>query len=141
MNLYGLFVYILGQFSRNSRKKWLNNLVGPCTVAGGCNTAIGGLVQFGCMLPVCHRSSSQLRISIRTMLKDAATLSWPGLVKQVQPSRDSCWLASANCAVASSSLGEGRTALQTIVRPGSCSSSSSCSSSGAARGSPWQRSC
>ena len=44
-------------------------------------------------------------------------LSWQGLVKQVLPSRDSCWLASANSAVESSSPGEGRTALQTIVLP------------------------
>ena len=29
----------------------------------------------------------------RNMLKDAATMSWLGLVKQVLPSRDSCWLA------------------------------------------------
>ena len=42
------------------------------------------------------------------MLKDAATLSWPGLVKKVLPSKDSCWLASANGVVSSSSLGKGR---------------------------------
>ena len=52
-------------------------------------------------LPVCHRSSSKLLVSVCTMLKDAATLSCPGLVKQVLSSRDSCWLASANGAVAS----------------------------------------
>ena len=52
------------------------------------------------MRPVCHRYSSELQISVCTMLKDAATLSWVGLVKQVLPSRDSCWLASA-AAVAS----------------------------------------
>ena len=113
-------------------------------VAGGCNTAIDGQGQSGCMRPVCHRSSSELRISVCTMLKDAATLSWLGLVKQVLPSRDSCWLASANGVVVSSSPGEGRTALQTIVLPKSCSSSSSnsssCSSIGAACSSPWQRS-
>ena len=51
------------------------------------------------------------------MLKDAAMLSWLGLVKQVLPSRDSCWLASANGVVVSSSPGEGRTAVQTIVLP------------------------
>ena len=34
--------------------------------------------------------ASKLLSSIRTMLKDAATLSWPGLVKQVLPGRDSC---------------------------------------------------
>ena len=61
--------------------------------------------------------SSELRMSVRTNLKDAATLSWPGLVKQVLPSRDNGWLASANGVVTSSSPGEGRTALQTIVRP------------------------
>ena len=38
-----------------------------------------------------------------------------GLVKQVLPSKDSCWLASANGVVASS--GKGRTVLQTIVLP------------------------
>ena len=32
-----------------------------------------------------------------------------GLVKQVLPSKDSCWLASANGVVTSSSPGEGRT--------------------------------
>ena len=58
---------------------------------------------------VCHRSSSELRISVRTKLNDAATLSWLGLVKQVLPSKDRCWLASANGVVASSSPGEGRT--------------------------------
>ena len=73
--------------------------------------------QSGYMQPVCHRSSSELQISVCTLLKDAATLSWPGLVNQVLPSRDSCWLASANGAVASSSPVEGRTALQTIVLP------------------------
>ena len=30
------------------------------------------------MLPVCRRSLSELKISVRTMLKDAATLSCPG---------------------------------------------------------------
>ena len=69
------------------------------------------------MRPVCYRSSSEKWISVCTMLKDAATLSWPGLVKQVLPSRDSCWLASANGEVASSSPGEGRAALQTIILP------------------------
>ena len=54
-----------------------------------------------------------------------------GLVKQVLPSKESCWLASTNGAVVSSSPGEDRTALQTIVLPMICSSSS-----GAARGSP-----
>ena len=43
------------------------------------------------------------------MLEDAATLSWLGLVKQALPSKDSCWWASANGAVVSSSPGEGRT--------------------------------
>ena len=61
--------------------------------------------------------SSELRMSVRTNLKDAATLSWPGLVKQVLPSRDNGWLASANGVVTSSSPGEGRTPLQTIVLP------------------------
>ena len=87
-----------------------------------------------CMWPVCSRSSSQLRICICTMLKDAAMLSWLGLVKQVFPRKDSCWLASAIVAVGSSSPGEGRTVLKTIVLPRICSSSSS--SAGAARGSP-----
>ena len=49
-------------------------------VAGGCNTAIGGQEQSGCMRPVCHRSSSELQISVCTMLKDAATQSWVGLI-------------------------------------------------------------
>ena len=71
-----------------------------------------------------------LQILVRPMLKDAATLSWPGLVKQVLPNRDSCWLASANGEVMSSSPGEGRTVLHTIVLP------SIRSSSGAPRGSP-----
>ena len=53
----------------------------------------------------------ELRISICTMLKDAATLSWLGLVNQVLPSKDSRWLASANGVVVSSSRGEGRKAL------------------------------
>ena len=44
-------------------------------------------------------------------------LSWLGLVKQVLPSRDSCWMVSANGAVVTSSPGEGRTTLQTIVLP------------------------
>ena len=50
------------------------------------------------------------------MLKDAATLSWPALVKQVLPLRDSRWLASASGVVL-------RTVLQTIVLPRICSSS------------------
>ena len=107
--------------------------------SGVCNTAIGGQGLLGCMRPVCCRSSSELLISVCTMLKDASTLSWQGLVKQVLPSKDSCWLASANGVVVSSSPGKDRTALQTIVLPRFCSiSSSSCSSSGAARGSPCQ---
>ena len=76
------------------------------------------------MRPVCLRSSSELQISVRTILKDAATLSWPGLVKQVLPSMDSCWLASVNGVVASSSQGEGRKMLHTIVLLRICSSSS-----------------
>ena len=40
-------------------------------------------------------------------------LSWVGLVEQVLPSRDSCWLASANGAVMSSS----RMVIQTIYCP------------------------
>ena len=51
------------------------------------------------------------------MLKNAATLSWVDLVKQVLPSRDSCWLASVNGAVVSLSPGEGRTVIETIVLP------------------------
>ena len=42
-------------------------------------------------------------------------LSRPGLVKQVLPSRDSCWLARAIVAVASLSPIKGKMALQTIV--------------------------
>ena len=64
-----------------------------------------------------YRSSSQQWISVRTKLKDAATLSWMGLVKQGLPNRDSCWLASANVAVASSSPSEGKTVLQTTALP------------------------
>ena len=52
---------------------------GPCS--GGCNTAIGGEGQSGFMRPVCRRSLSELRISVRIKLKDAATLSWMRLVK------------------------------------------------------------
>ena len=66
---------------------------------------------------VCRRSSSKLRISPHTKLKDAATLSWMGLVKEVLP--------STNGAVASLSPAEGRTALQTIVLPRISGSSSS----------------
>ena len=51
------------------------------SVAGSCNTAIGGQGQSGCMRPVCRRSSSELRTNVRTKLKDAATLLWLGLVK------------------------------------------------------------
>ena len=60
------------------------------------------------MWPVCYRSSSELWISVHTMLKDAATLSWPGLVNQVLPSKDSCWLASANGVVSKLSPGKGQ---------------------------------
>ena len=87
--------------------------------------------MFAACLP---QTSSELRISVCTMLKDAAMLSWLGLVKQVLPSRDSYLLASSNGAVMSSSPGEGRTVLQTIALPRSCSSI------GAASSSPWQRS-
>ena len=45
---------------------------------GGCKTAIGGQEQSGCMWPVCRRSLSKLPISVCTMLKDAATLPYPG---------------------------------------------------------------
>ena len=57
-------------------------------------------------------------------------------LKQALPSKDSCWLASANGGVTSSSPGEGRTALQTIVLPriSSSSSSSSGSSGSGSRG-------
>ena len=55
--------------------------------------------------------NSELWIRVCTMLKDAAALSWLGLVKQVLSSKDSCWLA--NGAVVTSSPGEGRMALQT----------------------------
>ena len=59
--------------------------------AGGCNTAIRGQGQSGCMRPLCHWSSSELRISVCTKLNDAV-LSWLGLVKQVLPSKDAGWL-------------------------------------------------
>ena len=117
---------------------YIHNNIIKAPVAGGCNTAIGGQGQLGCMWPVCSRSLSKLRISVHTMLKDASTLSWPGLVKQVLPSRDSCWLASAYGDIMSLSPGEGRMALQTIVLRRICSNSS-CSSSRAARGSPCSR--
>ena len=90
------------------------------------------------MRSVTNGSLSKLWISVHTMLKDAATLSWLDLVKQVLPSKDSCWLASANRVVMSSSPGEGKTALQTIVLPRICSSSSCCSR-GIAWGSPCSR--
>ena len=48
-------------------------------VAHDCNPAIGGQGQSGCMRPVCRGSSSELRTNVRTMLKDAARLSWLGL--------------------------------------------------------------
>ena len=91
----------------------------PAPVAGACSTAIGGRGQSWCMRPVCHRYSSELQISVCTMLKDAATLSWVGLVKQVLPSRDSCWLASANGAVASSSLARAEWRYRLLSCPGS----------------------
>ena len=72
------------------------------------------------------------------MLKDAATLSWSGLVKQVLPSKDSCWLASANGVLASMSPGKGRTVLQTIVLPRFCSSSSGAANAALSRGAAWQ---
>ena len=48
------------------------------------------------------------------MLPHCSGWTWLN-TKQVLPRRESCWLASANGAVASSSPGKGRTALQTIV--------------------------
>ena len=56
------------------------------------------------------------------MFKDAARLSWVGLVNQVLPSRDSCWLAYANGVIMSLSLSlvEG-IVQQTIVLPKICS--------------------
>ena len=88
------------------------------------------------MQPVCCRSLSELQISIRTKVKDAAFLPLLGLVKEVLPNRDSCWVASAIGAGASLSPGEGRTALQAIVLPrirrSSNRSSSSSSGSSAA---------
>ena len=62
------------------------------------------------------------------MLKDAAMLSWLGLVKQALPSRDRCWLASANGAGAGSSPGEGRQCYRLLSCPKTCSSSKSGSS-------------
>ena len=53
-----------------------NSYRNPDPVAGGCNTAIGGQGQSGCMRLVCCRSSSELQISVRTKLKDATTLSY-----------------------------------------------------------------
>ena len=110
--------------------EYCSNIPFLALVVGGCNIAIGGQGQSGCMWPVCRRSSSELQISIGTMLKGAATLSWPGLVNHVLPSRDSCWLVSANGVVKCSSPVKGRMALQTIVLP------KICSCSGAAWGSP-----
>ena len=63
------------------------------------------------MQPVCCRSLSELRIIVCTKLKDAATLSWPGLFEQVLPSRDSCWFAGANRCGRKFKPGQGRTAL------------------------------
>ena len=70
------------------------------------------------------------------MLKDAAMLFWLGLglVKQALPSRDSCWLASANGAGAGSSPGEGRGCYRLLSCPKTCSSSSSKSGSSRCRG-------
>ena len=95
-------------------------------VAHDCNPAIGGQGQSGCMRPVCRGSSSELWTNVRTMLQDAARLSWLGL----EPGNRSClagqcWLASANGVGAGSSPGEGRQAVQTIVLHTTCSSSSS----------------
>ena len=87
--------------------------------AEGCNTAIGDKDN----RDVCGLSAvdpcpnSELWIRVCTMLKDAAALSWLGLVKQVLSSKDSCWLASANGVVASFSPDEGRKVLQTIFLP------------------------
>ena len=43
-------------------------------VAYFCNPAIGGLGQSGFTWTVCHGSSSELRISVRIMLYDVATI-------------------------------------------------------------------
>ena len=72
------------------------------------------------------------------MIKDAATLSCVGLVKQVLPSRDSCWLASANGKVVSSSSGEGRTG-NTDYCPVQ-GPAAEAAAVGAASSSPWQQS-
>ena len=80
------------------------------------------------MWPICRRSSSELWISIRTMLKDAATLSCPGrawLDRSCLAGRQAGtvvgWLVPM--ARSRSSPGEGRMVLQTIVLPRICSSS------------------
>ena len=59
------------------------------------------------MQPVCHRSLSELRISVRTMFKDDATLYSLGLIKQVLHSRDSLVVVWQVPVEWSSSLGEG----------------------------------
>ena len=89
------------------------------------------------MRPVCRRSSSELRISVCIMLKDAATLSWQGLVKQVLPSKDSCWLSSENGVVMNLSPGEGRMALhyRLLSCPGSAAAAAAVEQLGAALGS------
>ena len=95
------------------------NIPWSAPVAAGCNTAIGGQGQSGCMKPVCQRSSSELWISVCTMLKDASTLSWPSLGKQVLSSRDSCWLSSANGVVASLSPARAQQRYRLLSCPGS----------------------
>ena len=97
----------------------LLNIPWSAPVAAGCNTAIGGQGQSGCMKPVCQRSSSELWISVCTMLKDASTLSWPSLGKQVLSSRDSCWLSSANGVVASLSPARAQQRYRLLSCPGS----------------------
>ena len=53
------------------------------------------------------------------MLKDVAMLSWVGLVKQVLPSRDSCWLAIVPMVqgIEYEPARKERMAIQTIVLP------------------------
>ena len=47
-------------------------------VAGGCNAALGGQGQSGCMRPICCRSSSKLWISVRAQGCCYAVLAGPG---------------------------------------------------------------
>ena len=59
---------------------WMQYRLSAPVVGAVTLQLVHGQGQSGCMRPVCHRSSSELQISVCTMLKDAATQSWVGLI-------------------------------------------------------------